>query len=110
MTDPGKMRHRITFQAFNGTRNAYGEPLESDDANWTDFKSCYAAIDPVSGREFYEAQQSQSEVTHKLRTRYLAGITPTLRILCGTRKFKIISVLNWEERGESLLILAKELV
>ena len=108
--DAGKLRHRITFERFDGTVDTYGDPQTHLDEHWKPVKSVWAAVDPVSGREFYAAQQSQSEVTHKLRCRYTEGIETAMRIRLGTRKFRIISVLDWELRHESLLILAKELV
>ena len=70
----------------------------------------WAAIDPISGREFYAAEQSQSEVSHKVRCRYRTGLDTAMRIVYGRRKFKIISIIDWEERHESLLIMCKELV
>ncbi len=110
MIDPGKMRHRITFQEFDGEADDYGDPLETDDSHWNDVVTTWAAIDPISGREFYAAEQSQSEVSHKVRLRYRPGITTAMRISFGSRRFKIISVIDWEERHESLLLMCKELV
>lgn len=110
MIDPGKMRHRITFQRFAGTLDGFGDPLQDDDSNWTDVATVWAAIDPISGREFYAAEQSQSEVSHKVRCRYRVGLDTAMRIVYGRRKFKIISIIDWEERYESLLIMCKELV
>lgn len=111
MIDPGKMRHRITFQSFVGDGDSYGDPPLYDDSQWEDAATLWAAIDPVSGKEFYAVEQSQSEVTHKIRCRYRAGLTTAMRIKFGAmRRFKIISIINWEERGESLLIMCKELV
>lgn len=110
MIDPGKMRHRITFQTFDGTSDGYGDPLDADDAHWPDVVTTWAAIDPISGREFYAAEQSQSEVTHKVRLRYRPGITTAMRISWQGRKLKILSVIDWEERHESLLLMCKELV
>lgn len=110
MFDPGKMRHRITFQEFDGESDDYGDPLETDDSHWEPVATAWAAIDPISGREFYAAEQSQSEVTHKVRLRYRSGLTTAMRIYLGSRRFKIISIIDWEERHESLLIMCKELV
>ena len=110
MIDPGKLRHKITFQSFAGQMDTFGDPLQADDSNWKDEATVWAAIDPISGKEFYAAQQSQSEVSHKVRCRYRSGLTTAMRIMFGSRKFKIISIINWEERGESLLIMCKELV
>lgn len=110
MIDPGKLRHKIKFQSFTGTTDSFGDPLQADDSNWKDEATVWAAIDPISGKEFYAAQQSQSEVSHKVRCRYRSGLTTAMRIKFGSRKFKIISIINWEERGESLLIMCRELV
>lgn len=109
MIDPGKMRHQIVFQKFNGTVDSSGDIRDDLDSNWTGYRTVHAAVDPISGRELYQAEQSQSEITHKIRCRYFAGATHDMRILMGTRKFKIISIIDWEERHESYLIMAKEL-
>ena len=110
MIDPGKMRPRITFQAFTGEQDSFGDPLQADDDNWKPVATLWAAIDPISGKEFYAAEQSQSEVTHKVRCRYRAGLTTAMRIKYGKRTFQIVSIIDWEERHESLLIMCKELV
>ncbi len=110
MIDPGKMRYRIIFQRYVGKPDAFGDPLQHDDSNWENVATVWASIDPISGKEFYAAEQSQSEVTHKIRCRFRPGYTTEMRILFGDRKFKIISIINWEERRESLLIMCKELV
>lgn len=110
MIDPGKMRHRITFQSFSGAVDTFGDPLHGSEDQWNDVATVWAAIDPVSGREFYAAEQSQSEVTHKVRCRYRPGLTTAMRIKLGARLFEIVSIINWEERGESLLLMCKELV
>ena len=110
MIDPGKMRHRITFQQFSGTLDDFGDPLQADDDNWVDVATTWAAIDPISGREFYAAEQSQSEVSHKIRCRYRTGLDTAMRITYGKRRFKNISLIDWEERHESLLLMCKEVL
>lgn len=110
MIDPGKMRKRIIFKKFNGAVDSYGEPLDMIESNWTEVHACWAAIDPVSGKEFYENNQSQSQVSHKIRCRWFEGLKTEMRIYYGARVFEIVSAINWEERGESFLIMAKELV
>lgn len=110
MRDAGTLRHRIVFQCFNGETDSYGDILDEDDANWTDIIKRWASVQPISGKEFYAAQQSQSEVTHKIRCRYFFGATPKMRILLNGRKFKIISILDFNERHEEFIIMAKELI
>lgn len=110
MVDVGKLRHRIAFQRFCGEQDDFGDPLQADDANWVHVATVWAAVNPISGREFYAAEQSQSEVSHKISCRYRTGLDTAMRITCGSRRFKIISIIDWEERHESLLIMCKELV
>ena len=50
--DAGRLRCRITFQRFDGACDAYGAPLLADDEHWAEYASAWAAVDPLSGREF----------------------------------------------------------
>lgn len=101
----GKMRHRITFQ----------RPVEDKDilggfkGQWVPVVTTWAQITPVSGKEFL-SQVRELTVTHKVYCRYRPGITPRMRIAFGKRQFRIISVLNWEERNEGLTIMCEEMI
>ena len=93
--DAGRLRCRITFQRFDGACDAYGAPLLADDAHWPDYAS---------------ASQSQSEVTHRVLLRYMAGIETEMRIRYGKRILEIVSVRDVNERHEYLQLLCRELV
>lgn len=101
----GKMRHRITFQELPDDKDslgAYGD-------GWEDVATVWAQISPVSGREYF-SQVRENTVSHKIYCRYRPGISPRMRIRFGERIFRIISVLNWEERNEGLTIMCEEIV
>lgn len=104
----GKLRHTVTIQqrtAGSPQRTASGQP----DTSWTTFQAGVpCSIDPISGREYFTQQQVQGEVTHRIRLRYLAGITQSMRVLYGARVFDIVSVLNWEERNIELHLMCVE--
>ena len=100
----GSLRHWVTFQEPVETQNDYGEPVTT----WQGVLSCRASIEPLSAREFFAAQQTKADVTHKVRLRYVAGIVPTMRLLFGSRVFHCSSVLNRDERGIELELLCKE--
>ena len=110
MIDSGKLRHRISFQQYDGTVDQYGDVRDDEDENWVTVKTVWAGIYPVAGREFYEAEQNQSEVTHNIYCRYFDGISPAMRILHKGKIYQIISVLDWELRHQSCQIKAKELL
>ena len=111
MTDPGKYSKRITFQLYDGTVDFAGDVRDDDDTNWDDFKTVWASINPISGKELYEAGMENSVVTHKIRCRYFEGAKAEMRIKHGVRIFRIVSPpIDWGERREEFLIMVKELV
>lgn len=102
----GKMRHRITFQWQNGDKDTLGGYSDED---WEDVKTVWAQVSPISGREYLSLVR-ETTVSHKIYTRYHANIKPTMRIRFKDRIFRIISVIDWEERHEGLTIMCEEVV
>ena len=100
----GRLRHRVKIQDYTESQNTFGETTKT----WTDYATVWAAIEPVKGREFWESQQVNAEITTKITMRYLAGIKPKMRILYGIRIFEIDSVINPDERNRELQLLVME--
>jgi len=65
----GLMTDRVTLQEPMGFRNAFAEEEE----RWEDRATVWAAVDDLSGREFYQAQQVRPDVTVRVRLRYNAA-------------------------------------
>jgi SPP1 family predicted phage head-tail adaptor len=76
----GQLRHRITLQRAVDAQDDYGEPSSI----WEDVVSIAAAIEPISGREFFSAQQVQADVTTRITIRWRNGIEPVMRIVHAT--------------------------
>jgi len=88
-----------------------GEPLPDDDPrSWETFTEFFASVEPLRGREFWDSQQVQAEVTHTIRTYYVPGVTPQMRAKVGERVFEIQVVRNLKEENRVLEILATERV
>lgn len=102
----GKLRHRIKIQQQINTQNDYGALV----TEWQDVVSCWAEVKPLMGKEYFTAQQVQSEVTVQIWLRYRAGIMPTMRVVFGERHFEIVEVLNYQGRSTALQLLCKEKV
>ena len=100
----GTLRHKVVIQQNTPTRDSYGAEVD----NWIDYATVWASIEPARGREFWESQQVNAEITGKITIRYLAGITPKMRVKHGDRIFHIISVINTEERNRELQLMVKE--
>ncbi|MFC1121884.1 phage head closure protein [Pasteurella multocida] len=100
----GKLRHRITLQKQVNTLNEYGASV----TEWHDVKTIWAEVRPLAGREYFSAQQVQSEVTTQIFIRYLPEILPTMRVKFGERFFEIVSVINANEQNIYLQLMCKE--
>ena len=101
----GKMRHRITFQRPATDKDRLGGYT----GEWIDVVTTWAQISPVSGKEYF-SQMREITVSHRIYCRYRDGITPRMQIKFDERTFRILSVINWEERNEGLTIMCEELI
>jgi SPP1 family predicted phage head-tail adaptor len=108
----GQLRHRVTLQSL-GTRvdDGYGGgsilPVDEVTLN--------ASIEPLSGDELLEAGQLEAALTHRIRTRFYAGVKPHWQIkyvdkYAGERRFDINTVIDPEERHRELELMCTELV
>jgi SPP1 family predicted phage head-tail adaptor len=102
----GKLRHKVTVQIVTETQDAYGEA----DKSWSTHKIVWADVAPISGREFFNAKQFASEISHKITIRHDSTITPKMRILYDSRYFNIESVINEGERDRQTTLMCKEIV
>ena len=91
----GNLRHRITLQKPVVIKDSIGQELEE----WQDVATVWASVEPLSGKEYSNAKQTNSEVSTKITTRYLDGITPFMRVLFQKHTYNILSVINFEERN-----------
>lgn len=102
----GELRHQVILQTPTPTRDSYGAEI----VTWTDTATVWASIEPLRGREYWEAQKINAEISHKIRMRYREGVKPNMRLKFGSRIFEIISVFSPEERRRELWYLCKERV
>lgn len=106
MTIIGALRHRITIQQLTVSQDAAGGTVSS----WSTFATVWGAVEPLSGREFWQAQQANSEVQGRIRIRNLAGVKPEMRIVFGTRTYEILSIVQPEQRPIEIHLLYKEAI
>lgn len=105
----GSRRFPVEIQDDTGeTRTGRGSLV----AEWETVYECFADLVPLSGREYWEGQQTQADADYGIEI--LAPdelrITPRMRVKYGDRVFNIMSVLNPGELGlgTTLLMQAKE--
>ncbi|MCD6433702.1 MAG: phage head closure protein [Sulfurimonas sp.] len=101
----GNLKHKIVIQTFTESQNDFGEVAKG----WTNFKSAYASVTPLSAKEFFKAG-THAEVSHKIELRYISGIKSKMRVVYDSRIFEIESVLNIREANKTLHLICTEVV
>jgi len=103
--DPGKLRERVTIQQATETRNRLGEATQS----WNAYAEVWASVEGLSGREVLQSGQQQTEVSHRVRMRYVHGMTQNMRILWRGRVLEISSLLEHANRTEHEVLCTEEI-
>jgi len=98
--DAGKLRERVTVQIASGTTNALGETV----LTWANSSAVWASVEGVSAREALIAGQNQVSMSHRVRMRYLPGLTQQMRLTWRSRTLEIISLLEHNNRSEHEVI------
>lgn len=100
------MRQRVSIQSASVAKNSYGESIQT----WTETAEVWAAVEPLEGREYFQAQQVQAETSIRVRVRYLSGVVPTMRIIYGARTLEVLAVIDRDEQHKELHLMCRELV
>ena len=102
----GRLRHRVTIQQPVVAVNGYGERITT----WSTVAIVWAAVEPLRGREFFDAEQVQAEISHRVVLRYRSGITSTMRLLHKGRVLHIQSPpIDVDERHRELQLMCREM-
>ena len=103
MIDAGKLRERVTVQIATGATNTLGETVLS----WANSTAVWASVEGVSARESMLAGQEQTQLTHRVRIRYLPGLTQSMRFSWRNRTLEIVSLLEHNNRSEHEAVCAE---
>lgn len=104
MIDSGRLRERVTVQIASGSTNTLGETVLS----WADSTAVWASVEGVSAREALAAGRQEITVTHRVRLRYLPGLTQRMRFAWRSRTLNIVSLLEYGNRSEHVAICEEE--
>ena len=100
----GQLRHRLKILKPTDVAASWN----NTETEWTTYATVWGKIEWLSGREYYEANQVQSQNRCIITIRYLRGLTPNMRIEFEGRTLKIIAPINPKEMGRELEITATE--
>jgi SPP1 family predicted phage head-tail adaptor len=105
MIGAGERNKQIAIQEKAISTDSIGNQTET----WHTIATVWAAIQPLSGREYWAARQVNAETTTKVTILYRRGVTAEHRILYGSRVFELTAPpINTSEANAELVLLAKE--
>lgn len=103
--DIGNLRSRVKIQTFEEEQQ---ENTAKTLKTWTTIKTVWANVAPVKGYVTFDTKQiGEGGVTHKIIIRYQPFITTEHWILLESRRYRIRSVRDIEERKRYLELLCE---
>lgn len=101
---PEELRHRIKLQVLETITNDNGFEEET----WQDYKTVWASVSNLYGREYFEAAAIQAENTVKFTIRFIKEINESMRIKFRGKQYNITSIDNIKYANEFIEIKAME--
>lgn len=100
----GDLRHRIMLRKFITVVNENGFEEEA----WQDYKTVWASVSNLSGREYYQAAAIQAEKTVKFLIRHIIDVDTDKRIFFNDKQYNITSIDNMKYANKYIEIKALE--
>lgn len=101
----GDLRHRVEVGRYTGGTDQWGDPVP---VQWQPVCTVWAAVEALSGRLYFEAQQTAQQSDHRVTIRYRKGIEPGMVVRWDGRELEIQAVLDREGRRRWLELLCRE--
>jgi SPP1 family predicted phage head-tail adaptor len=99
----GLLRHRIKLQSRRRTRDAVG----GDVLSWFTEATVPAQVQPLQGREYTAAQQTQSEVEVRFVIRYFRRLQADWQLVWENQRYEIVSIIDVNGLHEEVQLMAK---
>jgi SPP1 family predicted phage head-tail adaptor len=92
----GKLRHRVQLQT---PADLQDETTGGITRVWTTVATVWAAVEPLSAREFVQSAAEQSQVSARITIRRRSDINGAWRIVHGTKVYNVEGVLADKDSG-----------
>ena len=102
----GRLRNAITIQQSIVATGSSGASTKT----WTVFATVFADIRTPTGKEYFGQDKFNSQVSHVVTIRWIEGVTPSMRIIWGSRTLNIEYVSEDRTNRRMLYLDCKEAV
>lgn len=107
--EAGRLRHKVTLQRREYLLDSSGDVIQDQNGQaeyvWLTIAEPWAAVEPLSAREFIAAQTTESKVVARITMRYRADIDHAMRILFRGKVYNIEGVLSDKDSGLEYLTI-----
>jgi SPP1 family predicted phage head-tail adaptor len=84
--EAGALRHRIRIEQYAELPDSNGETIQDETTGevareWQEVATVWAAIEPVSAREFVQSQAMQSQISARIVIRHRDGLDASMRLV-----------------------------
>lgn len=93
-------RYLVEVQQRSEARDTVGQPKEI----WTTVRREWAMIEPLSGREYYDASSERATITHRVTLPLAAAVRPRDRIKYGASIFDVKSAIRMADNRRMILM------
>ncbi|NBW19110.1 MAG: head-tail adaptor protein [Caulobacteraceae bacterium] len=100
----GDMWTRVTIQQAAKTQNEVGESV----LTWSTFATVWASVESLSARETERFAETVGFMTHRVKIRYLSGVTGAMRILYRNRVLEIGQVIEQDRLWHQEIICTEK--
>ena len=101
----GRLCHRIKVIALEQTADNYGGSTEEEKL----IAEVWASVEPLRGQKLFEAQQVNAKTDTKILLRYLDSIGPAQVIGFGAKRYRILSIINTNEKNYEMTLMCEAL-
>lgn len=82
----GKLRHRVRIEQLVELRDTSGDVIQNPDTGevtteWQLVQTVWAAIEPLSAREFIQSATTQAQIVARITIRYRKGLDAAMRLV-----------------------------
>ena len=102
----GKLRHRVEVLQPATAQDSFGEVTPG----WKLVGRRWAEVTPITGTDKLVRDQYRQAATHRVRLRFMEGLTVRHLIRHGGRDLHILSLVNVDEQDAEMLLDCEERV
>lgn len=97
----GRLRHKVEIQEQIEAKDSDGYPT----IYWAEWATVWAAVEPLSVKEWMQSGQTQSQVSARITIRYRPGLKASMRILFRDKIYNIAGSFSDPVSGLEYLTL-----